>query len=142
MFSKSILAVAALASTLSVAAVAPAKADPSISFGIGFSSDPWGPGFGHGPFEPHHPPRPYGFGEAGFGYDGGPWDGGWHRPGYGYRMSCGQGVNVVRARGFRGVRPVDCSAPVYEYRGWKFGQPYSIQVSMRGRLLGASPTDW
>jgi hypothetical protein len=144
MFYKSVLAAAALASTLALGTAGAAKADPTFSFGIGVGTDPWGPGpgFGPDPYFPHHHPRPMGFGDAAFGYDGGPWDGGWHRPHYGYRISCGQGADVVRGRGFRGVRPVDCSAPVYEYRGWKYGQPYNIQVGMRGRVIGVSPMDW
>jgi hypothetical protein len=142
MFSKSILAAAALASTLALGTAGAAKADPTFSFGIGVGTDAWSPGFGPDPYFPHHHRRPMGFGDAGFSYDSGPWDGGWHRPHYGYRISCGQGADVVRARGFHGVRPVDCSAPVYEYRGWKYGQPYNIQVSMRGNVLGASQSDW
>jgi hypothetical protein len=132
MYIKTILATAALASTL---AMGPAKADPTFSFGVGFGADPFSAGYSDGTYMRHYAPRPWGF--------DGP-DYGWDHPhyAYGYRISCGAGVNVVRSRGFHGVRPVDCSAPVYGYQGWKYGRSYDIQVSMRGQVIGVSPSDW
>lgn len=135
MYFKTVLAAAALTSAL---AIGTAKADPTFSFGVGFGADPFSAGYSDGTYMRHHEPRPWGF--------DGPdprWD---HQPrygyGYGYRLSCGAGVNVVRAQGFHGVHPVDCSAPVYGYQGWKYGRPYDIRVSMRGQVIGVSPSDW
>ena len=140
MYIKTVLAAAALSSTLALGAAGAAKADPTISFGIGFSADPFDVGYSDGTYLRHEEPRPWGFDgpdprwghhpRHGYGY------------GYGYHLSCGAGVNVVRAQGFHGVRPVDCSAPVYGYQGWKYGRPYDIQVSMRGQVIGVSPSDW
>ena len=132
MYFKTVLATAALASTLAIGA---AKADPTFSFGVGFGADPFSAGYSDGTYMRHYEAHPWGF-------DGPDYGGDHPHYGYGYRISCGAGVNVVRAQGFHGVRPVDCSAPIYGYRGWKYGQPYDIQVSMRGQVIGVSPSDW
>ena len=133
MYFKTVLTIAALASAF---AMGTAQADPNFSFGVGFGADPFSAGYSDGTYMRHYEPRPWGF--------DGPdsrWD---HHPryGYGYRLSCGAGVNVVRAQGFHGVQPVDCSAPVYGYQGWKYGRPYDIRVSMRGQVIGVSPSEW
>jgi len=143
MFSKSVLAAAALASTLALGFAGSAKADPYVSLGIGFGGP--GPvgyvggGYGGGYAYPYHHPRPWGY-AGGYGYDGG-YANPHYGPGYG-GLSCGAGAGIARANGFRGVQPVDCSAPVYGYRGWKHGQPYDIRVSMRGNVVGVSPSYW
>jgi len=139
---KTVLAAAALTSTLALGTAGAAKADPTFSFGIGFGGDAFDAGYSDGTYMRREEPRPWGF-------DGPdqPWEHRRHHGygygyGYGYRLSCGAGVNVVRAQGFHGVRPVDCSAPVYGYQGWKYGRPYDIQVSMRGQVIGVSPSEW
>ena len=139
MLKKLIFAAAAVASVVTLASV-PAKADPDFFFGIGFGGDAFDSGYSDGTYMRREEPRPWGF-------DGPdqPWEHRRHHGygyGYGYRLSCGAGVNVVRAQGFHGVRPVDCSAPVYGYQGWKYGRPYDIQVSMRGQVIGVSPSEW
>ena len=147
---KTLLATAAIATTLAVANTAPASADPNVQFSFGVGT----PGFDGGPdywrHQHHHDWENGGFGYGdGDGYrfhDGYRYHGGY---GYGltfapryvpaYRLSCGGASEVVRAHGFHGVRPVDCSAPVYGFRAWKHGDSFRVSVSISGRIVGVNP---
>jgi len=142
---KSLIAAAALATTVALGTAAPAQADPQIGFSFGITSGGFAPGFGPGY---GHEPRPmYGMMESGF--DGGPdpfffqhhhrhhgW--GYAAP-VSYGISCGTGVNVVRANGFRGVQPVNCAAPVYSYQAWKHGDMFRVSVTTSGRIVAVNP---
>jgi hypothetical protein len=135
MFAKSLIAAAAVASTVALGTAAPANADPHFGFSIGFGT----PGYGF--VDPG-----YGFGDSGFGgpdpffYRHHHRHHGWGYPApVSYGMSCGMGANVVRANGFNGVHPVDCSAPVFGYEAWKRGGLYRVGVSMSGRIVAVNP---
>jgi hypothetical protein len=131
MFKKIIVAAAAVVTLAGFAAV-PAKADPQITFGIGFGTGGYGPGMGFydGGFDrgyyPHHRRRHH-------------WND--YAPVMEYSgVSCSTGANIVRSSGFRGVEAYDCSAPVYSYQAWKRGEQFDIRVSARGRIISVQPT--
>lgn len=77
-------------------------------------------------------------------FGGGGYDGGWG-PGYGYYpakhygISCHKGKRIVRWAGFKHVQPIDCGAPVYQYKAWKFGNPYRVRVNMAGDIIKVKP---
>ncbi len=113
MIMKSLIAAAAVATTMAVAApVQQAEAKVVINVGVGG----YGPGF-----------------YPGYGYGGYPI----HKRFYG--ISCNKGRNIVAWSGFRKVRPIDCSAPVYQYRAWKGGAPWRVKVSAGGHIIAANP---
>ncbi len=138
---RSLIAAAALATTVALGTAVPVQADPQIGFSFGITSGDYAPGFAH-------EARPmYGMMESGF--DGGPdpfffqhhhrhhgW--GYAAP-VSYGISCGTGVNVVRANGFRGVQPVNCAAPVYSYQAWKHGDMFRVSVTTSGRIVAVNP---
>jgi hypothetical protein len=74
------------------------------------------------------------------GYGGG-YGGGYYPvpvidPYFGGGISCHKGKNIVKWSGFNNVNAFDCSAPVYQYMGWKFGHKYKVKVSMSGDIIG------
>jgi hypothetical protein len=116
MLKKSLIAAAAVAAAFTVAApVEQASAKTNIDIHLGFGG--WGPGYGYGyGYYPVH--RPY-------------------RPHWG--VSCFTGKRIVRNHGFRNIHAVDCSRPVYQYRAWKFGNPYRVKVGVGGNILSVRP---
>jgi hypothetical protein len=55
-------------------------------------------------------------------------------------VSCSQGRWIVRAHGFRHVRPLRCGGEVYKYQAIKRYQPWIVRVSARsGRIVSARP---
>lgn len=44
-------------------------------------------------------------------------------------ISCGEGGQIVRERGFRNVRPVDCNGRAFTYAGQRRGELFEIRVS-------------
>lgn len=135
MFTKSLIAAAAIASVVSFAS-APAQAETNVDFNVGFGFGDFGPGYGGGGYGPD-----YG---GGYGMDGG-------YPGYGhhghhprprpleYGVSCGGGRDIVREAGFRHVTAYDCSAPTYGYKAWRDGDLYKVKVSYNGRIISVRP---
>ena len=123
MFKKSLIAAAALATVCAFAAV-PAKAETNVDFNIGLGFGDFGPDYGPG----------YGFDDDFPGY-------GYHhpRPRPRYRVSCGEGRNVVREAGFRHVTAYDCSAPTYGYKAWRHGDLFKVKVSYNGRIISVRP---
>ena len=133
MFTKSLIAAAAIASVVSFAS-APAQAETNVDFNFGFGLGDFGPGYGGG-----------GYG-GGYGFDDG-------FPGYGYHghhghprprpieydVSCGGGRDIVRSAGFRHVTAYDCSAPTYGYKAWRDGDLYKVKVSYNGRIISVRP---
>jgi hypothetical protein len=112
MITKSLIAAAAVAASLTALAPvqqAQAKVNVDINLGLG------------GGFYP------------GYGYGGGyypvvdPYYGG---------ISCHKGKKIVKWSGFHNVNAIDCSAPVYQYKAWKFGNPYKVKVNMNGNIIG------
>jgi hypothetical protein len=53
----------------------------------------------------------------------------------GRRISCSQGERILRNRGFRDIRRVDCRGRNFVYRGTRRGNRYEIAVrSSNGRV--------
>ncbi|MFO0990953.1 MAG: hypothetical protein U1E67_03360 [Hyphomicrobiales bacterium] len=64
----------------------------------------------------------------------------WTLPGFGYRLSCGEGREIVRDSGFYRVRMMDCEGRYYAYAGVRRGIPFRIVVSSRsGEIVSARP---
>ena len=60
-------------------------------------------------------------------------------PIYDSGISCNRGKNIVRRSGFRNVHAIDCGAPVYQYKAWKFGNPYKVRVNIHGDIIKVKP---
>jgi hypothetical protein len=52
-----------------------------------------------------------------------------------FGISCRDGRNIVKQRGFRRVHAVDCSGDTFSYEGKKHGELYEISVNMRGDIV-------
>ncbi|MCB1379602.1 MAG: hypothetical protein KDK89_14735 [Alphaproteobacteria bacterium] len=110
MIAKSLIAAAAVASTMALAApVQQAQAGVDIDVNIGGG---WYPGYGYG-----------------YDYDYG------YYPKKNF-VSCHKGKKIVRWSGFHNVHAVDCSLPGYKYTGWKFGKKYIVRVNRYGNITG------
>jgi hypothetical protein len=108
MFTKSLIATAAVAAALTAAApVEQAQAktniDIDVYFGGGYG---WYPGYYPG----YYPNKIWG-------------------------VSCWGGRQVVKSHGFYNIHAFDCSKPVYQYKAWKFGQPYRVKVNHAGYII-------
>jgi hypothetical protein len=56
------------------------------------------------------------------------------------RLSCGEGRAIVRDRGFRRVRTLECQGRTYTYLGHRRGDAYRILVNSRtGRIADIDP---
>ncbi len=104
MITKSLIAAAAIASTMAVAlpaSQAQAGVDIKINLGLGG----FGPGhhYGHGYYGPNH-------------------------------ISCKIGRNIVDNSGFNFVKAVDCSLPGYKYVAWKAGKKFVVSVNRFGSI--------
>ena len=119
MITKSLIAAAAVAASLTaLAPVQQAQAKVNVDINLGFG----------GGFYPGY----------GYGYGGG-YGGGYYPvvdPYYGGGISCMKGKNIVKWSGFKNVHAIDCGAPVYQYKAWKFGNPYKVRVNMNGNIIG------
>jgi hypothetical protein len=57
-----------------------------------------------------------------------------------HRISCRQGERIVENRGFRRVRPRNCSGRNYSYFGRRHGNGYIIVVdARRARIIDVRP---
>lgn len=122
MIMKSLIAAGAVAASLAVLApVEQAQAKVHVNVGIGL-------GLGGGYYPGYYP---------GYGYGGGYYP--VVDPYYGGGISCNKGGRIVSWSGFHNVYPFDCSAPVYQYKAWKHGQPYRVKVSISGDIIGVRP---
>ena len=55
-------------------------------------------------------------------------------------ISCGEGGQIVRERGFRNVRPVDCNGRAFTYVGQRRGETFEVRVSsFDGSVLNIEP---
>jgi hypothetical protein len=111
MITKSLIAAAAVAASLTALAPvqqAQAKVNVDINLGLGGG---FYPGYYGGGYYPVYEP-----------YYGG--------------ISCHKGKNIVKWSGFKNVHAIDCGAPVYQYKAWKFGNPYKVKVNMNGNIIG------
>jgi hypothetical protein len=52
-----------------------------------------------------------------------------------YRISCREGRNIVRHRGFRRVHPIDCSGNEFTYEGQRRGRLFEISVNLNGNIV-------
>lgn len=51
-------------------------------------------------------------------------------------ITCAQGERILRNRGFRDVRRVNCRGRYFVYRGWRGGNRFEIAVrSSNGRVV-------
>ena len=110
MFTKSLIAAAAIASFAAIAPVEQASAKTNIDIGVGINlGGGYYPGYGYG---------------VDVGYGGG-WGG----------ISCYKGKKIVKWAGFHHVNAIDCSAPVYRFNAMKFGNWYRVKVNMNGNII-------
>ena len=120
MITKSLIAAAAVAASLTaLAPVQQAQAKVNVDINLGFG----------GGFYPGYYPD-YGYG------------GGYYPvidPYYGGGISCNKGKKIVKWAGFHNVHAFDCGAPVYQYKAWKFGNPYKVKVNMSGDIIKVKP---
>jgi hypothetical protein len=120
MITKSLIAVAAVAASMTFLAPAnEAKAggvDIDVNLGIGGFHPGYGYGYGHG----------YGYGYP--VYDD-----------YDYGISCSKGRKIVRRNGFRNVTAIDCHGSTYQYKAWKHGNPYKVRVNSYGEIVRVRP---
>ena len=119
MIIKSLIATAAVAASLT-AAVPAQQAEAKVHFdvNVGIGGYPgFYPGYGYGYGGGYYPVvDPY--------YSG---------------ISCNKGSKVVKWAGFHNVQAFDCSAPVYQYKAWKYGNPYKVRVNMSGNIINVKP---
>lgn len=55
---------------------------------------------------------------------------------HGRGISCSQGERILRSRGFRDVRRVDCRGRFFVYRAWRGNARFEIAVRQRdGRVV-------
>ena len=109
MIAKSLIAAAAIATTMAVALPASqAEAKTSINISIGF---------GDGGFYPGFYPAYY------------------TNPGH---ISCKKGRMIVDGSGFHNVKAVDCSLPGYKYTAWKNAHKYVVRVNGNGNITGVN----
>ena len=107
MIAKTLIASAAIASTMAIAApVQQAEAKTSINIGIGFGGGYY-PGYGYG----------YGYGYSPKKH-----------------VSCWKGAKIVDWSGFHNVKAFDCSLPGYRYTAWKNGKKYVVRVNGKGHI--------
>ena len=120
MITKSLIAAAAVAASLTaLAPVQQAQAKVNVDINLGF---------GGGVYPGYYPD--YGYG------------GGYYPvidPYYGGGISCNKGKKIVKWAGFHNVHAFDCGAPVYQYKAWKFGNPYKVKVNMSGDIIKVKP---
>jgi predicted RNA binding protein YcfA (HicA-like mRNA interferase family) len=61
----------------------------------------------------------------------------------GQRIRCNEGVRLLRARGFRNVRALECRGSHFLYRGDRFRRSFDITVRARdGRITSIRTVRW
>ena len=117
MIAKSLIAAAALATTMTLALPAEeARADWDVNVGVGI-------GLGAGFYPGYYPAYPDYYGDD-----------------YYYKknfISCGKGAKIVDHSGFYNVSAYDCGKPVFKYTAWKKGKKYRVIVSNKGYIIKA-----
>ncbi|MGE3876222.1 MAG: hypothetical protein AB7F74_24975 [Parvibaculaceae bacterium] len=112
MFTKIVVAAAAL--TAAVVMTAPAQAKTNIDIGVGL-----------------------GFGYYGGGYYGGGYGGGYYPVyGGGYNgISCFKAKKIVQNHGFNKVYATDCGGKIMRFKGKKSGLWHKIKVNRWGNIV-------
>lgn len=61
----------------------------------------------------------------------------------GHRIRCSDGVRLLRTRGFRNVRALDCRGSHFFYRGDRHRRTYDVTVRARdGRITNVRSVRW
>ncbi|MBA8840561.1 putative RNA binding protein YcfA (HicA-like mRNA interferase family) [Ochrobactrum sp. 19YEA23] len=61
----------------------------------------------------------------------------------GHRIRCSEGTRILRTRGFRNVRAIDCRGSHFLYRGDRFRRTYDVTVRARdGRITNVRTVRW
>ena len=118
MITKSLIVAAAVAASLTALAPvqqAEAKIKLNLDANIYLGDPGFYPGYGPGYYPVYDEPDYYG------------------------GISCHKGKKIVKWAGFYNVNPFDCGAPVYQYKAWKFGNPYKVKVNMSGDIIKVKP---
>ena len=118
MFTKVLVAAAAL--TAAVVATAPAEAKTNVSIGLGF-----GGGY-------------YGDDHYGGGYYGGGYDDGDYYPVYGGGydgISCWKAKKIVQSHGFYNVHPMSCGGKYMRFNAKRSGDWYRVKVDRWGHIV-------
>jgi hypothetical protein len=114
MIAKSLIAAAAVATTMAVALPASqAEAKTNVDINIGFGVGGYYPGY--------------------YGYGYGPV----YNPQPNY-ISCKRGRNIVDNSGFHNVSAIDCSLPSYKYVAWKKGHKFVVSVNRYGNIYNVN----
>jgi len=113
MFTKFLVAAAALTAAVVVTAPAQAKTNINIGLGLGFGGGYGGGGY-YGGYDPGYYPA------YGGGYGG---------------VSCWKAKNIVKNHGFYSVYPTDCGGSIMRFKGKKFGDSYRIKVNRWGNIV-------
>lgn len=105
MIGKSLIAAAAVATTLGLALPA-SQAQAGVDINITLGGGGYFPGY----YQPNYPV---------------------YNPGH---ISCKKGRKIVDNSGFNFVKAIDCSLPGYRYTGFKGGKKYVISVNRFGNI--------
>ena len=124
MLTKSMIAIAAVVTSLAALSVGNAEARTSNDFNVGVPTS-----VGSGAF--------YG---AGYGAHYAPSITIATSPAYrrAVAISCGQARNIVMGNGFYNVTAIDCSAPSYKFVAWQDGTAYRVRINGWGNITGVS----
>jgi hypothetical protein len=110
MIGKTLIAAAAVATTMAVLPASQAQAGVDVNIGIGLGAFP-------GYYNPGYPVYDPGY------------------PVHKNNISCKKGRNIVDNSGFNFVKPIDCSLPRYKYTAWKNGKKYVVSVNRWGSIV-------
>jgi hypothetical protein len=114
MFTKVLVAAAAL--TAAVVATPPAEAKTHVSIGLGFGGGYYGGGYYGGG---------YGYDEGYYPVYGGDYDG----------ISCGKAKRIVQNHGFHNVYATDCGGRYMRFKAKKYGEWYRVKVDRSGHIV-------
>jgi hypothetical protein len=116
MFTKVLVAAAALTAAFVATAPAQAKTQIVVGFGGGFYGDGYyGGGYGGG-YDPGYYPV----------YGGDDYDDG---------ISCGKARKIVKAHGFYNVYATDCGGKIMRFKAKKYGDWYRVKVDRWGHIV-------
>ena len=113
MFTKFLVAAAALTAAVVTTAPAQAGTDINIGLGVGFGLGGGGGYYGDGYGSGYYP-------VYGGGYDG---------------ISCGKARKIVKNHGFYKVYATDCDGKVMRFKGKKSGDWYGIKINRWGNII-------